>query len=99
MAVSRKKRFSDDSYYRGAFRWMGVGIEFCIVVGFFCFIGYFLDKLEDTSPGWMILGFFVGFGVMLYIMVKRSQKDDDAPSADDDDDIQSTASGQNLHDR
>jgi F0F1-type ATP synthase assembly protein I len=99
MAVSRKKRFSDDSYYRGAFRWMGIGIEFCLVVGFFCLIGYFLDKLENTSPGWMILGFFVGFGVMLYMMIKRSQKDDDAASVDEDDEIQSTASRQDLHDR
>jgi F0F1-type ATP synthase assembly protein I len=61
MAVSRKKRFSDDSYYRGAFRWMGIGIEFCLVVGVFCLIGYFLDKLENTSPGGMILGFFCWF--------------------------------------
>ncbi len=64
---------------------MGIGIEFCLVVGIFCVIGYFLDKLEDTSPGWMILGFFVGFGVMLYLMVKRSQKDNAQPNSDDDD--------------
>lgn len=89
MAVSRKKRFSDDTYYRGAFRWMGIGIEFCLVIGFFCMIGYFLDTLEDTSPGWMIMGFFVGFGVMLYMMVKRSQKDEsDSNANDDDDDVQ-----------
>jgi len=64
---------------------MGVGIEFCLVVGIFCVIGYFLDKLENTSPGWMILGFFVGFGVMLYLMVKRSQKDNAQANSDDDD--------------
>lgn len=94
MVVSRKKRFSDDTYYRGAFRWMGIGIEFCLVIVFFCLIGYFLDKLEDTSPGWMILGFFVGFGVMLYTMVKRSQKDESDSNAnddDDDDDVQPSA--------
>lgn len=75
MAISRKKRFEDPSFYRGAFRWMGVGLEFCLVVGFFCFIGYWLDRWEGTSPGWMILGFFVGFGLMLYVMIRRSQKD------------------------
>lgn len=84
MALSRKQRFADDSYYRGAFRWMGIGIEFCLVVGVFCLIGYFLDKLENTSPGWMILGFFVGFGVMLYLMVKRSQKDADEQDVHDE---------------
>jgi len=85
VVVSRKKRFQDNSYYQGAFRWMGIGIEFCLVVGIFCVIGYFLDKLENTSPGWMILGFFVGFGVMLYLMVKRSQKDNAQANSDDDD--------------
>lgn len=63
---------------------MGIGIEFCLVVGVFCLIGYFLDKLENTSPGWMILGFFVGFGVMLYLMVKRSQKDADEQDVHDE---------------
>lgn len=92
MPLSRKKRFQDNSYYRGAFRWMGVGIEFCLVVGIFCVIGYFLDKLEDTSPGWMIIGFFVGFGMMLYLMVKRSQKDNDDAALDNQDD--DTTAGQ-----
>ena len=58
-------------------RWMGVGIEFCLVVGIFCLIGYFLDKAENTSPGWMIIFFFIGFGFMLYTMLKRAKKDED----------------------
>jgi len=86
MGISRKKRFADDSYTHGAFRWFGIGFEFCIVVGFFCVIGYFLDTLENTSPGWLIMGFFVGFGVMFYNMVKRAKKEDDSQKADDDDD-------------
>lgn len=83
MAVSRKKRFADNSYYRGAFGWMGVGIEFCLVVGVFCLIGHLLDKWENTSPGWMVLGFFVGFGVMLYTIIRRAQKTRDEMDADD----------------
>jgi F0F1-type ATP synthase assembly protein I len=74
---SRKKRFADTDYYRGAMRWMGVGIEFCIVIGIFCLIGYFLDKKEGTAPGWMVLFFFMGFGFMLYTMIKRAKKDED----------------------
>ena len=85
MVVSRKKRFEDDSYYHGAFRWMGVGFEFCVVVGFFCLIGYFLDKLENTSPGWLIVGFFVGFGVMFYMMIKRAKKDENSQTTDNED--------------
>jgi F0F1-type ATP synthase assembly protein I len=72
----RKKRFAADSrFYRGAMRWMGVGFEFLIVIGLFVGGGYWLDELEGTRPGWMILGFFVGFGVMLYIMIQRARKD------------------------
>ncbi len=84
MAVSRKKRFADNSYYRGAFMWMGVGIEFCLVVGVFVLIGYFLDKWEGTSPGWMVIGFFVGFGVMLYNIIRRARNTQDEMDADDE---------------
>ena len=56
---------------------MGVGIEFCLVIGIFCLIGYFLDKKEGTAPGWMILFFFIGFGVMVYTMLKRAKKDEE----------------------
>lgn len=74
---NRKKRFANTDYYRGAMRWMGVGIEFCLVIGFFCLIGYFLDKKEGTSPGWMIIFFFIGFGIMIYTMLKRAKKDEE----------------------
>ena len=77
---NRKKRFANTDYYRGAMRWMGVGIEFCLVVGIFTYGGYWLGKLENkpgTSTGGMILGFFIGFGVMLYMMLKRAKKDED----------------------
>jgi len=77
MVKSKKKRFSDLGYYRGAMRWMGIGIEFCLIISLFCFIGNFLDQKEGTSPGWMIMGFFVGFSLMLYIMLKRAKKDED----------------------
>ena len=62
---NRKKRFDRPDYYRGAMRWMGIGIEFCIVVGLFAFIGNFLDIKEKTSPGWMIMFFLFGFALMV----------------------------------
>ncbi len=74
MARKRKDQSTDGKFYRAAFEWMGIGFEFCMVIGVFVFAGYWLDKLEDSSPGWMILGFFVGFGVMMYIMIKRAQR-------------------------
>ena len=73
----KKKRFAADGrFYRGAMRWMGIGFEFLIVVGLFVWGGYWLDKMEGTTPGWMILGFFVGFGTMLYIMIQRARRDE-----------------------
>ncbi|HOK66106.1 MAG TPA: AtpZ/AtpI family protein [Anaerohalosphaeraceae bacterium] len=72
----KKKRFAADSrFYRGAMRWMGVGFEFLIVVGLCVWGGWWLDEWEGTRPGWMILGFFVGFGIMLYIMIQRARKE------------------------
>ena len=69
----RKDQPTDSSFYRAAFRWMGVGFEFCLVIGAFVFVGYWLDKIEDTSPGWMILGFFFCFAVMMYVVIKRAK--------------------------
>lgn len=54
---------------------MGVGFEFLFVIGLCVGAGYWLDQLEGTTPGWMILGFFVGFGIMLYMMVQRARRD------------------------
>lgn len=74
---NRKNKFANTDFYRGAMRWMGVGIEFCLVIGIFCLVGYFLDKKEGTAPGWMIIFFFIGFGIMIYTMLKRAKKDED----------------------
>ena len=78
LPMSKKERrfAADGRFYRGAMRWMGIGFEFLIVVGMFVFGGYWLDKAEGTSPGWMILGFFIGFGMMLYIMIQRARKEE-----------------------
>ena len=57
---------------RQSYKWMGVGVEFVIVIGFFCWLGSLLDKYEETFPGFMIMGFFVGFSIMLYIVIKRA---------------------------
>ena len=92
MARKRKDQPTDSSFYRSAFRWMGVGFEFCLVIGFFALGGYGLGKLdtEDTSIAGMILGFFIGFAVMMYIIIKRAKmtekefEEDRNPSEDDD---------------
>lgn len=76
MARLRKTQSTDGKFYRAAFEWMGIGFEFCMVIGVFAFGGYWLGKLDtkDTSTAGMILGFFIGFGIMMYIMIKRAQR-------------------------
>ena len=72
-----KKRFAADGrFYRGGMRWLGVGLEFLIVIGLCVWGGYKLDQIEGTAPGWMILGFLVGFGIMLYIVIQRARRDE-----------------------
>lgn len=84
--MARKfKGLDKDQYYRGGMRWMAVGIEFCIVCGVCAAIGYWLDTLEDTAPGWMVMGFFVGFAIMVYTMLKRAQSSNEEIERDSKD--------------
>jgi len=52
-------------------KWLGLGIEFCGVIGIFCYIGYKLDESLDTRPWLLLTGFFVGFTGMLYSILKQ----------------------------
>jgi F0F1-type ATP synthase assembly protein I len=54
-------------------RWLGFGIEFAGVVGIFCYIGYKLDEALNTSPGFLLGGFFVAFVGMFYLLVKEAR--------------------------
>jgi F0F1-type ATP synthase assembly protein I len=67
------KGLKDEKFLRGAFRWMGLGFEFAVFCGIGAGVGYWLDTLENTSPGWLIMGFFAGFGTMFYLMLKRAK--------------------------
>ncbi len=55
-----------------ALRWLGVGIEFCVVVVLAMLLGHWVDGKFGTSPGFLILFFLFGFGGMLYSMIKRA---------------------------
>lgn len=73
--MARKKDIKqvESSFYRVAYRWMGLGFEFALVIGLCAFVGYLLDLWVGPRPGWMIMGFFVGFGIMMYTIIKRAQ--------------------------
>lgn len=76
MAKRKKPQPTDASFYHAAARWMGVGLEFAIVIAVCAFIGRWLGKFDrqDTSTGGMILGFFVGFAIMMYVILNRAKQ-------------------------
>ena len=53
-------------------RWLAVSFEFGTVIGFFVLLGYLVDSRFDTSPWFMLTGFFVGFTGMVYIVFKEA---------------------------
>jgi len=54
-------------------RWFGFGLEFCGVMAVFSFLGYKLDQTFNTSPWLMIIGFFLGFAGMFYLILKENR--------------------------
>jgi F0F1-type ATP synthase assembly protein I len=65
-----KSERTDD--LKSAYSWMGVGIEFVIMILFFTYLGRFLDGFQNTSPGFMVMGFLVGFGIELSVILRRA---------------------------
>lgn len=57
---------------KNTYAWMGVGIEFAIIVVFFTLAGKYLDKFQNTFPGFMVMGFLLGFAIEMRIILKRA---------------------------
>jgi F0F1-type ATP synthase assembly protein I len=53
-------------------KWLGIGVEFCGVLGVFCYIGYKIDEHFGTSPLYFIVSFFFAFIGMFYLMLKQT---------------------------
>jgi F0F1-type ATP synthase assembly protein I len=53
-------------------KWLGFGVEFCGVLGVFCYIGYKIDEHFATSPLFLIISFFFAFAGMFYLMLKQT---------------------------
>ncbi len=71
--MEEKKAKSEKSNdFKSAYVWLGVGIEFCIIILIFTYLGRFLDTFQQTSPGFMIMGFFVGFGIEMSVILRRA---------------------------
>jgi F0F1-type ATP synthase assembly protein I len=53
-------------------RWVGFGIELCGVLAVCCFLVFKLDQWLNSSPWFLLAGFFVGFAGMLYLVIKET---------------------------
>ena len=61
----------DKKFNASQSKWLSFGIEFGVVAATFCYIGYQLDAALDTSPLFLLAGFFVSFIGMLYLAFKQ----------------------------
>jgi F0F1-type ATP synthase assembly protein I len=55
-------------------RWMSAGIEFCGVILVFCYFGHLLDENQQSSPLYLVTGFFISFIGMVYLFYKESKR-------------------------
>ena len=63
---------SPDSQGASYAKWVGFGIEFCGVLAVCSFLGYKIDQWLNSSPWFLLAGFFVGFAGMLYLIIKET---------------------------
>jgi F0F1-type ATP synthase assembly protein I len=52
-------------------QWASFGLEFGVVTAIFCYIGYQLDIAINSSPYFLLAGFFLSFTGMLYLIFKQ----------------------------
>jgi F0F1-type ATP synthase assembly protein I len=52
-------------------RYSSVGVTFGVVLALFAFAGYWADKQVGSSPIFLVLGVFVGFGGGLYSLIRK----------------------------
>lgn len=53
-------------------KWLGFGTEFGGVIAVFCYIGYRIDEAYNTSPYFLLAGFFISVVGMLYLTIKQT---------------------------
>lgn len=64
---------SENNKWKTIIKWSGLGVEFAGVIILFCYFGYKLDEKFQTSPWFLLAGFFLGFIGMLYIIIKDTR--------------------------
>lgn len=52
-------------------RYSGLGLSFAVTLLVFAAGGWWLDRKLESSPWFLIVGVFVGFGLSLYSMLQK----------------------------
>ncbi|WP_246047186.1 AtpZ/AtpI family protein [Leptospira ognonensis] len=55
----------------------GVGFEFVSSIALFVIAGYYADEYFKTTPTFLLVGFFLGFGYSFYILIKRAKENEE----------------------
>ncbi|MGA2679224.1 MAG: AtpZ/AtpI family protein [Sedimentisphaerales bacterium] len=71
--MSQQESQSENNKWKTIMKWSGLGVEFAGVIILFCYFGYKLDEKFQTSPWFLLAGFFLGFIGMLYIIIKDTR--------------------------
>jgi F0F1-type ATP synthase assembly protein I len=71
--MSQQESQSENNKWKTIMKWSGLGVEFAGVIILFCYFGYKLDEKLQTSPWFLLAGFFLGFIGMLYIIIKDTR--------------------------
>jgi F0F1-type ATP synthase assembly protein I len=72
--MSLQENQPDNQKWKTIMKWSGLGVEFAGVIILFCYFGYKLDERLQSSPWFLLAGFFIGFIGMLYIIIKDTRK-------------------------
>ena len=71
--MSPQESQPENKKWKTIMKWSGLGVEFTGVIILFCYFGFKLDEKFQTSPWFLLSGFFLGFIGMLYIIIKETR--------------------------
>jgi F0F1-type ATP synthase assembly protein I len=71
--MSPQENKPESKKWKTIMKWSGLGFEFAGVIVLFCFFGYKIDEKFQTSPWFLLAGFFIAFVGMMYIIIKDTR--------------------------
>ncbi|WP_232369476.1 AtpZ/AtpI family protein [Leptospira abararensis] len=67
---------SDKKPEKSSMAMAGAGFEFVSSIALFVVGGYYLDEYLKTEPLWLLIGFFFGFILAFYSLIKRAKENE-----------------------